>query len=268
MYSFKAHENKRIVIIKQSPFDYEYVATVDFDGVVKIWMTFLDKWSLIQTYTIKTAGIEWINGDILASRYAQTISIWSISSGQTQRTINTSSIIYSLKLLSNGCLAAGVGTKINIYKISDGSLVSSLIGHTDDVNDLILINSDILASGSSLSILIWNLTTNASKFIPNGNYKSDVGLKQVSTSVIVSGYNDSTIKLWNITNGTLIRTLTETKSVILDFIDVIINTDGEILMSVEHIKSNQTISLWNLSTGKRLLEKEIHLNISSLVVIN
>ena len=81
------------------------------------------------------------------------IKIWSINTGQTSRTINTGSEVFSLKLLSNGFyLAAGLGDyKIQILNINTGSLITTLNGHTGRVRDLVLIGN-LLANSSEDSV--------------------------------------------------------------------------------------------------------------------
>jgi WD40 repeat protein len=63
-------------------------------------------------------------------------------------------------LNTNIHLAAGLRIGyINIYNINDGNLVSSLKGHTSDVEDLVQISADLLASSSlDDTVRIWNLT--------------------------------------------------------------------------------------------------------------
>ena len=89
---------------------------------------------MIRTYTGHTnivRSIEFISAETISSGgYDQTIQIWSISSGQTQTTINVGVYVYSLKLLNNGIhLASGLGNgNINIYNVNTESLVATLNG--------------------------------------------------------------------------------------------------------------------------------------------
>ncbi len=119
IYSFYAHTNK-IYRIKQSPFgNRNLVAKCSRDSTVKVWNSFAN-WNLIRTYTGHSNlvyGLEWINLDTIASGGFSdyTIKIWSISSGQTLRTIYAGTYVSSLKLLNNGIhLAAGLNPNINI----------------------------------------------------------------------------------------------------------------------------------------------------------
>ena len=103
--SFQAHAT-RINRIKQSPFNNQYVATCSADGTVKIWNVSVTNWTLIRTYTGHTSELnelEYVNEDTMATGgYDQTIHIWSLSTGITNRIINTSSTVWSLNRMCDG----------------------------------------------------------------------------------------------------------------------------------------------------------------------
>jgi WD40 repeat protein len=81
---------------------------------------------------------------------------------------------------------------------------------------------------------------------------------------LASGSVDKTIKLWDITSGQLIRTLTGHTSDILWSVDLLNN--GQTLVSGSF---DQTIKLWNWSTGECLSTiKTPGSNIYALAVIN
>jgi COMPASS component SWD3 len=137
--SFQAHTGF-INRIKQYPFSInnsnDYVATCSSNKTVRIWST-NSNWTLIQTFTNHTSwvySLEWINEDQIASGSLDyTIQIGSVKSGEINRSINASSFVMCLKLLSNGfCLASGLlNGKINIYDLNNnGSLISILFGNS------------------------------------------------------------------------------------------------------------------------------------------
>jgi WD40 repeat protein len=254
--SFKAHSNG-IISIKQSPFNTNtntnYVATCSSNRTVKIWnVSSSFDWTLITTYSQHSSlvfALEWLDQDTLASGYNsdRTIKLWSPTTGQTKRTIQTNQYVCSLtKLNTNIHLAAGVRNgDINIYNINDGNLVSSLKGHTSAVYDLVQISNELLASSSQdETVRIWNLTTNTCKFILTGQTYSVVVLKQITPSILASGSSDKTIKLWDITSGQLIRTLTGHTSYIYYSVDLL---NSQTLVSGS---GDETIKLWNWSTGE------------------
>jgi WD40 repeat protein len=253
--SFEAHSGS-IVRIKQSPFNKNsntnYVATYSADKTIKIWnVSSSFHWTLIRTYSQQTSdffALEWLDNDTLASAGFdyEPIKLWSSTTGKTKRTIQTNESVESLKLLKNKIhLAAGLYQDINIFNINDGTLVSSLKGHTSYVKDLVQISADLLASSSvDKTVRIWNLTTNTCKFILTGHTSSVWGLKQITSSILASGSWDTTIKLWNIKSGKLIRTLTgHTSGIYVELIN------PQTLVSASH---NGEIKLWNWSTGKCL----------------
>jgi WD40 repeat protein len=268
--SFQAHSDA-IIRIKQSPFNTNYVATCSDDTKVKIWnVTSSFDWSLITTYSQHSSSVyalEWLDNDTLASAGLQDneIKLWSPTTGQTKRTIQTNGFVLSLKLLNTNIhLAACLGNgDINIYNINDGNLVSSLKGHTWYVYDLVQISAELLASSSSdKTVRIWNLTTNTCKFILTGHTDSVYGLKQITPSILASGSWDKTINLWDITTGQLIRTLTGHTSDIYWSVDSFNN--GQTLVSGS---DDQTIKLWNWSTGECFSTIQTGSDIVSLAVI-
>jgi phospholipase A-2-activating protein len=74
---------------------------------------------------------------------------------------------------------------INIYNINDGKRVSSLKGHRGNVEDLVQISADLLASSSAdRTVRIWNLTTNTCKFILTEHADGVCGLKLITSKII------------------------------------------------------------------------------------
>ncbi len=271
--SFQAHLST-IHRIKQSPFNTNtnFVATCSWDTTVKIWNVYTSfNWTLFRTYSNHSSSIyalEWLDNDTLASGgYSdQTIQIWSLTTGQTYRTINTNGNLNSLKLFNNKIhLAAGVyggSGDINIYNINDGLLVTSFKGHASGVMDLAQISDDLLASSSGdYSIRIWNLTTNTCKFILTGHNYYVYGLKQITPNILASGSQDATVKLWDITSGQLISSLTNHTSGIFMSVDLL-NSQTLVSGSLD-----QTIKLWNWLTGECLTTIQTNSNFYTLAVI-
>ena len=243
---------------------------------MKIWTisSFSFNWTLITTYSQHSSqvyGLEWLNNDTLASAgwRDETIKLWSPTTGQTKRTIQTNQEVWSLKFLNNNIhFAAGLGYPgpydINIYNINDGNLVSSLKGHTDTVYSLAQISADLLASSSrDKTVRIWNLTTNTCKYNLTGHTWNVYCLKQITSSILASGSLDKTIKLWDITSGQEIRTLSDHTNYILWSIDLL---NVQTLVSGS---SDETIKLWNWSTGECFSTiQTTGSRITSLAVIN
>jgi WD40 repeat protein len=264
IHSFQAHTNY-VTRIKQSPFsnNSNYVATCSADASVKIWdSSSPSSWTLIRAYSQHSGyvyGLEWLDEDTLISigLYEYEIKIWSLSTGQTKRQITTNKLeVNSLKLLNNKIhLAVGHGGypgpyNVLIYNVNDGSLISTLQGHTSNVKDLVQIsNSNLLISSSNdRTIKAWDLTSNECKFTLNGHSSTISALKEITPGILASASEDSTIKLWDITNGTLIRTLTGHTGWILFSLDLMNNGGQKSLVSGGW--GDKTIKVWDWLTGE------------------
>jgi WD40 repeat protein len=272
----KSFQSRIIYTIKQSPFyNPNYVATSS-DYVIEIWSAF--NWTLIRTLKHSSIhyALEWLDQDTLAScgYDEQTITIWSISTGENKRNITfinkAYSIVFRLKPLSNKIhLAVSVNFGvINIFNINDGSLVSLLIGHTWTVIELIQINnSELLASSSfDQTVRIWNLTTNTCKFILRGHTSPVYGLKEINSEVLASSSANGPIKMWNITSGALIRNLESRWPLHLDLIKER-QQQASTLVSASSFET--IIKVWNWTNGECLKTVKIDGSyFTSLAVIN
>ncbi len=262
--SFRAHAGQinRIKLLPNG-----YVATCSNENVVKIWNPSNNYWSLIQSYrghSGEVYGLEYINTNTIASSGSDgTVHIWSINSGLA-RSFRSYSPVYSLQLMSsnNNRLIAGLYQVIYIYEILTGYVVSSFAGHSAFITDIVLINSNLLASAShDYTVRIWNLTTNQSVFVFS-HASSVTSLKMISSDTLASGSYDSTVKLWNINSGSLIRTLAGHSNAIYLSVD---------LLSPQTLATgslDQTIKLWDITSGQVLNTFNIGLDIMCLAVVS
>ena len=208
---FKAHTNKTNHI-KLSPYNSSIIVTCSDDYTVKIWNLYLN-WTLIRNYTGHSSMVtsfDFIDEDtIVSGSYDGSIKIWSISTGVTLKTIVTGYNLRSLKILNNGFyLAASWGIGAYVYNMNDGQYIKYLYNNYGYIQDFVLLDNNLVASTDDEVINIWDYRTSPIKINTTLNGHSDkvYGLKLVSTDVLASASLDATIKLWNITSGTLIRT--------------------------------------------------------------
>ena len=108
-----------------------------------------------------------------------------------------------------------------------------------------------------------DLTTNKEKFILNGHSNYVFGLKLINANILASGSEDNTIKLWNIQNGSVIRTLKGHNEWVYWSLDLLNNPKTLVSGSLD-----QTIKLWDWTTGECLNTIKTGSSIWSLAIIN
>ena len=241
-----------------------------------MWNAF--DWTLVQTYSQHSSFVidfDWLSADTLASTGSSDglIKIWSLTTGQTLRTINSNvankSWVYAMKLLNNKihlAVSNGYPSDIQIYNVNNGSLVYTLKGNSSLVSDLIQISDDLLACSCwDNTVIVWNLTSYDYKFILQGHTGQVYGLKQINTQIFASSSGDRTIKLWNITSGELVRTLTGHTGAIFRSLDLLNYNGGQLLVSGANY-GDLSIKLWNWSTGECLSTIPTDSRITTLIV--
>jgi WD40 repeat protein len=268
LQSLPDHSGVQIWRIKQNG---NYFATCSDDTTVNVWRIYSSSnFTLFRTFSSHSSsiyGMDWLDADTLASSGFgdNSIKIWSLSTGVTKRQIDTNSRVRTLKIISPLNLAVGLqSSDISIYNFNNGSLVTTLKGHTGVVWDLAQLNASTLASSSDdTTVRIWDLNTNTLRFTLTGHTATVFSLKQITSTILASGSADTTIKLWNTSLGNLIRTLTGHTSTILWSMDLTDN--GQTLVSGSR---DSTIRKWNWSNGTLLSTLTTSASITSLAVLS
>ncbi len=152
----------------------------------------------------------------------------------------------SVAFSPDGQLLATIGVfeTILIYRVSDGSVVRVLTGHTDYVTSVSFSpDGQLLASGSyDNTVKLWQVSDGTLVRTLTG-HTDDVTSVSFSPDgqLLASGSWDGAVKLWRVSDGTLVRTLTgHTGSVS----SVAFSPDGQFLAS-----GRDDIKLWGVSDG-------------------
>lgn len=132
--------------------------------------------------------------------------------------------------------------------MSDGTIITTLSGHSDDVHSVDFSpDGTLLASGSDdNTIKLWNVSDGTLRTTLKGHtgWVCSVAFSPDGT-LLASGSGDLTIKLWNVSDGTLIETFKghpfSHYECCVDF-----SPDGKLLAT---IGEDNTIKLWDIENG-------------------
>ena len=140
------------------------------------------------------------------------LQIYNYETGDLIRTLNAhSGNVRSIEMLSEQFMASGgYDQNVIIWDLSSYSIKYTLMGHNSSVQCIKRLSSNLIASGDSNgTIIVWNWLTGERIFNLSGhtNRLELNSLDLYDEQTLISGSIDKTVKFWNITNGTLIRSL-------------------------------------------------------------
>lgn len=118
--------------------------------------------------------------------------------------------IYKIIFIDNESkfVTASDDSVICIWDNSNGALLSSLLGHTDRIWNIIKFGDEKLISASSdQKIISWNLKTYTRERIFNGHLNYVCALMEMPNQILLSGSHDKTMRLWNVEDGSCTRTI-------------------------------------------------------------
>jgi WD40 repeat protein len=163
------------------------------------------------------------------------IKVWDVQIGtclQTWNGCDDSGGVNCIKVLPNNFLASGSGRLIKIWSLQDGSLVKTLVGHTDEVLCLIVLSNGCLLSGSEdMTIKVWDIEQSNCTQTLLGHTEPVNCLLSLSNGHLASGSREDTIKIWDMETGQCLKTEIGHSSDLLQInVDEIISSSGEIII--------------------------------------
>jgi WD40 repeat protein len=190
-------------------------------GVIVYWDIALQT----QIRTINDAN-DWIMGidlspdgsKVASGHYdSQTAKIWDLATGNLIRTFSQ---VFGqrcswVRFTPDGTKLAACGGGDNTAKLWDvatGNLIHTFSGHTAAIRELAMspYGKRILTAGQDGNVGYWNLETGANiRMMNHGGIVDGVGFSP-DASMAVSCNFSGTIKLWDLSNGNLIRTFSGT----------------------------------------------------------
>jgi WD40 repeat protein len=140
------------------------------------------------------------------------LQIYNYNTGALVQTLNGhSSSVYSVEMLSEQFMASGgQDYRVLIWDLSSYTIKYTLTGHNTWVTCIKRLSSNLIASGDGNGrIIVCNWLNGNQIFKLTGHtnrlYLNSLDLYDDQT--MISGSIDKTVKFWNITNGTLIRSI-------------------------------------------------------------
>jgi WD40 repeat protein len=155
------------------------------------------------------------NGQLISGGDS-TARFWDRLNGQFLRAIDSNASVTALALSPDGQLIAlpGANHTVKIYRASDGTLVQTLVGHTQDITGLAFSHDgNLLASGAFFDgnndvIKLWNvsnwtLVRELSGALLFGPF---LGINFSANDTLLSATCEGVPAVWRVSDGTFIRT--------------------------------------------------------------
>ncbi len=166
----------------------------------------------VAVYVVRVFSIEYKQIVCGTAGTSNNLKIYNYETGDLIRTLFGHSLdVNSIEMLSKQFMASGGDDqKVIIWDLSSYSIKYNLTGHANQVRCIKRLSSNLMASGDSKGkIIIWNWLTGERKF--NLTDHTDLlnfnSLDLYDEQTLISGSWDQTVKFWNITNGTLTRSI-------------------------------------------------------------
>jgi WD40 repeat protein len=232
------------------------------DNTIKLWnLTSNELIRTLKGHTDSVRSLLVLNDEILVSGSEdKSIRIWNITNGRIIMTLNGhTDSVESLNLAENNSFLSGSRDKsIKTWKydyIKKEEIISfnKTFSFQSEIICMKLINKKIIAIGlKNGEIILFHLKTK--NIIKKLNYNSEsiVHLELLNDNTLISGNNNGSILLWNITINKYKLFINESLFLLLLF-------NNEILASCS--TTNYSINIWNTTNGQIIQSLQGHTNL-------
>ncbi|CDM93000.1 MAG: sugar-binding protein [Limnospira sp. PMC 1291.21] len=224
----------------------ELIASVSSNNMAIVWETNSLNIRLMfdeHTDTVNNISFSPDSQLIASASNDKTVKIWN-TEGDVLRTINHDFPVWTVSFSPDGQKIASVSDDqiIRLWDIN-GVLQTTLIGHTDRINDISFNQqAQIMASVGDNTIKIWDINGSLIRDLSQGSHFSKVAFSPNGTLLAV-GTGDGSVKLWETSDWKPITTTTIGRHNRVVF-DLSFNSTGEILASASQ---DGTVKLWDRS---------------------
>jgi WD40 repeat protein len=215
--SIRKYTNHTSLVYSLDQIDNDTMVSGSYDSTIRIWKISTGETLKIISvgavvHVVRVFSIE--NKQIVCGKLGSTdnLQIYNYGTGDLNRTlIGHSSWVYSIEMLNEQFMASGSRDwRVIIWDLFSYSIKYTLTGHNSFVNCIKRLSSNLIASGDENGlIIIWNWLTEEQIFNLIGHTKrlNLNSLDLYDDQTLISGSWDRTVKFWNITNGTQIRSI-------------------------------------------------------------
>ncbi len=215
--SIRKYTNHTDIVFSLDQIDSDTMVSGSNDNTIRLWRISTGQTMKIinvgaDVFVVRVFSIEYKQIVCGTSHQSNNLQIYNYSTSGLVRTLNGhSNNVYSIEMLSEQFMASGgVDQKVIIWDLYSYSIKYTLMGHTNWVRCIKRLSSNLMASGDYNGlIIIWNWLTGERIFNLTGhtNILELNSLDLYDDQTLISGSWDRTVKFWNITNGTLIRSI-------------------------------------------------------------
>jgi WD40 repeat protein len=215
--SIQRYTNHTDRVFSLDHIDNDTMVSGSEDQTIQIWKISTGETLKIITfnvavYVVRVFSIEY--KQIVCGKEGSTnnLQIYNYQTGfLIQTLIGHTSSVWSIEMLSEQFMASGGDDRsVIIWDLSSYSIKYNLMGHANIVSCVKRISSNLMASGDRKGkIIAWNWLNGEQMFNLTGHTSSLLynSLDLYDEQTLISGSVDRTVKFWNITNGTLIRSI-------------------------------------------------------------